>query len=205
MAQFLNVCDTDNNMAWTMSLNILNDIVKGYSKQYMGHENYKLAAIIPMIIAYGADRDFACYTTAELAKEGDQWEYCIEEVEDADMKELRSNNEDLAGTVYWELSAESEKREDVISIALIASHDGVFNGIITAYWFMKAYHDDGHNNVSIQSINGEINIVDGAKYEEKTGIVQMKKAEADLTQILFGVKLSAHDLCYPCIKYAFNN
>lgn len=202
MATFLNVCDTDHNMAWTMSYKLLNDIANGYLKQYIGDESYKLAEIIPMIIAYVADRDFVCYTAAEIT-EGDQWEYSIEEVEDAAIKELRSNNEDLAGTVYWELSAESKEREDVISIALIASHDGVYNGIITAYWFMKAYHDDGHNNVSIQSINGEINIVDGAKYEEKIGIVQMKRAEADLIQILFGVKLSAHDLCYPCIKYAF--
>jgi len=199
MVSYVNECDTANNITWTMDNDSLNDIVHSYVKQYIGDQDYKLNAIIPIITTYAADRDCAWYKAVEIVEEGDEWEYGIGEVEAAGIKELRHNSEDDEfGIVYCELFAEREEKEDMISIALGASHDTDV-GTITAYWFIKVYH----NNSLIESTKGDI-AIDHYLADEKVEIFKLKKDDMDSTHILVGMKLSAHDLCYPSIKYAFN-
>ena len=199
MAKYINVCDTDNNVAWTMDDDTLHDIVYGYSKQYIGDQVYKLAAIVPMITAYGADRDYEWYKAAEIDEEGDEWEYCIGEVEDAGIKELRCGpQDDPFGFVYWQLFIEKEEKEDMVSIALVAAHD-VHVRTMTAYWFMKAYC----NHILVEATRGDIVIDYYDVDRKKIEIVKLKKKDMDSTHILIGIKLSAHDLYYPSIKYFF--
>ena len=196
MVPYINECDTDNNDTWTMDSYSLHHIVHSFLKKY-SVEYYKFNDMIQIIATYVADRDFAWYNAVEIAEEGDGWEYGIGEVEDAEIKELRHNSDDCEfGVVHCELYVETGEKEDTVSIALGASHDTDV-GIITAYWFIRIYRD----NSLVESNKGDIAIDQHIMMKRKLKYLSKKRC-MDSTHILIGMKLSAHDLCYPSIKYA---